>query len=298
MTLLAIFIWGTQLPIAKAVYGSVDGTTLSLLRYLVAIVGFAGVLLWREGVTAFSFDGHGRVVTIAGAGMAASAILVFGGLTFTRPESAAIILALQPAVTALMQWGLYRRRPAGYTLLCMLVAFVGVLLVVTRGGETLGLGIWGSAGIRAATASVPPGADREWLGNLMVVVGMVGWVTYTVITSSLSHWSSARVSTLTTIPTLGFLFAAWLIAVRLVYVSLFGALIAMLLWNSGARRIGALNAVLLANLTPVVTFATRAVEGVVLSAAELAGAALVVGALGVNSVLQRRERLRTGLAST
>jgi hypothetical protein len=32
MTLLAIFIWGTQLPIAKAVYGSVDGTTLSLLR--------------------------------------------------------------------------------------------------------------------------------------------------------------------------------------------------------------------------------------------------------------------------
>ena len=31
MTLLAIFIWGTQLPIAKAVYGSVDGTTLSLL---------------------------------------------------------------------------------------------------------------------------------------------------------------------------------------------------------------------------------------------------------------------------
>ena len=315
MTLLAIFIWGTQLPIAKAVYGSVDGTTLSLLRYLVAIVGFAGVLLWREGVTAFSFDGHGRVATIAGAGMAASAILVFGGLTFTRPESAAIILALQPAVTALMQWGLYRRRPAGYTLLCMLVAFVGVLLVVTRGGETLGLGIWGSAGIRAATASVPPGADREWLGNLMVVVGMVGWVTYTVITSSLSHWSSARVSTLTTIPTLGFLFAAWLIglplgltgfpqnvdtgiAVRLVYVSLFGALIAMLLWNSGARRIGALNAVLLANLTPVVTFATRAVEGVVLSAAELAGAALVVGALGVNSVLQRRERLRTGLAAT
>jgi drug/metabolite transporter (DMT)-like permease len=252
MTLLAIFIWGTQLPIAKAVYGSVDGTTLSLLRYLVAIVGFAGVLLWREGVTAFSFDGHGRVATIAGAGMAASAILVFGGLTFTRPESAAIILALQPAVTALMQWGLYRRRPAGYTLLCMLVAFVGVLLVVTRSGETLGLGIWGSAGIRAATASVPPGADREWLGNLMVVVGMVGWVTYTVITSSLSHWSSARVSTLTTIPTLGFLFAAWLIglplgltgfpqnvdtgiAVRLVYVSLFGALIAMLLWIISRR---------------------------------------------------------------
>ena len=91
---------------------------------------------------------------------------------------------------------------------------------------------------------------------------------------------------------------AWPAAYRTLYVSLFGALIAMLLWNSGARRIGALNAVLLANLTPVVTFATRAVEGVVLSAAELAGAALVVGALGVNSVLQRRERLRTGLAST
>jgi len=43
--------------------------------------------------------------------MTASPMLVFGGLAFTRAEHVAIIVALQPSMTALADWLVHRRRP-------------------------------------------------------------------------------------------------------------------------------------------------------------------------------------------
>ena len=75
---------------------------------------------------------------------------------------------------------------------------------------------------------------------------------------------------------------------ELVYLSFIGVLVAMLAWNAGLARIGALNAMLLLCLFPVITFAVRYAQGQRFTALELAGAALVVGALAVNNLYQRR----------
>jgi drug/metabolite transporter (DMT)-like permease len=75
---------------------------------------------------------------------------------------------------------------------------------------------------------------------------------------------------------------------RLGYVSLIGVVLSMFLWNFGARRIGAVNAMLLLNLMPVVTFVFRAFEGASFVASEILGAAIVVGALVANNLYLRR----------
>jgi drug/metabolite transporter (DMT)-like permease len=62
----------------------------------------------------------------------------------------------------------------------------------------------------------------------------------------------------------------------------------MFLWNDGLQRIGSVNAMLLLNLMPIVTFAIRALEGARFEAVELAGAAIVVGSLMANNLMLRR----------
>ena len=77
---------------------------------------------------------------------------------------------------------------------------------------------------------------------------------------------------------------------QVVFLAIFGALVAIFLWNIGLRRIGTLNSVLLSNLTPVVAFAALAVLGAEFSRVELLGAGLVVMALAANNLQQRRLR--------
>ena len=85
----------------------------------------------------------------------------------------------------------------------------------------------------------------------------------------------------------GDLASAW---PELVYLSLGSALLAMLCWNAGNRRIGALNAMLLINLQPVVTFAVRHVQGYTFTAFEIIGAVIVVAALMANTLHLRSLR--------
>ena len=79
---------------------------------------------------------------------------------------------------------------------------------------------------------------------------------------------------------------------RLLVVSLLGVVAAMFLWNAGAGRIGAVNAMLLINLMPVITFAFRVFEGASFAASEIVGATMVVGALVANNLILRRRVTR------
>jgi drug/metabolite transporter (DMT)-like permease len=59
-------------------------------------------------------------------------------------------------------------------------------------------------------------------------------------------------------------------------------------FNAGVKYLGALNAMLMINLVPVGVFAIEAALGRRYEAIELAGAALVIGALAANNLYLRR----------
>jgi drug/metabolite transporter (DMT)-like permease len=58
-------------------------------------------------------------------------------------------------------------------------------------------------------------------------------------------------------------------------------------FNAGARALGPLNAMLMLNLIPIGVFAIEAALGRSFAAIELAGAALVIGALVANNLYLR-----------
>ena len=290
LALVAVFIWGAQFPIAKSTFSTIDPFHVSAIRYGVGTLLLAAFVVWRDGVAALRYYGRALPACVLGlVGMTASPMLVFGGLALTRPEHAAIIVALQPSITAIADWWLHGRRPARFTLGCMAVAFVGVVLVVTKGDPALALG------------------RGELAGDLLILAGAGCWVAYTMGTESFRGWSSVKFTLLTLIPgSIGLAVGTALlvpfglarvpglaemgsVAPQLAFLAVGGVMLSMLCWNAGTRRIGVLNAMLLQNLVPVIVFAIRFAQGQRYVAVELAGAALVIGALAANNLYLRRK---------
>lgn len=288
-----MLIWGAQLPIAKGAYAAVDGITLTLVRYAGGFIAFPLLLAWREGWGALSTDRRGWTqACTAGTALGVSVLLLFIGLTMTRPEIAVIILALQPAMTALAHWELGRGRPAAFTLACIVVAFTGVVLVVSGGGML--------------SAEAVAAREGEWRGNLLAVGASCTWITYAMLTARITGWSTLRISAMTSIPAFAIVVAAWIVAWvigairietgllpeaawRLAYLAIFGVVLGMFLWNAALQRIGTVDAMLLSNLMPVTTFAIRAIEGARFETIELVGAAFVVVALVANSLWLKKQ---------
>jgi drug/metabolite transporter (DMT)-like permease len=286
--LAAVLMWGAQFPVAKSAFEVLDPVQLSAFRYGVATLLLLAWMLYRQGTGVLSTQGRFRPVAALGViGMSGSPLLVFAGLLFTRPEHAAVIVALQPSMTALADWGLRGRRPANFTVACIALAFLGVVTVVTKGEFVLHAG------------------GRELLGDVMVLAGAACWVVYTMGTERLGGWPTLKITLLTliagslgmvvlaggmlasgvlTLPAPAALAGIW---PSLAFLSLGGVLAAMVMWNWGNRIIGALNSMLLLNLIPVVTFVIRFAQGERFGAAEIAGVAMVVGALLANNVYLR-----------
>ena len=289
----AVVLWGVQLPIGKDVFHAVDAVHVTLIRYGLATLFLIPILVAVEGRGSLSYRGKVLPGSVLGVvGMSASPLLVFFGMSLSRAEHAVVIVALQPSITAIMQWLLQGRRPANFTIACILMAFLGVVLVVTKGDIAM------------------VGTPRELLGDFIVLCGATCWVIYTMGISRLGGWSALRLTVLTLIPGL---LATVLVLVLLVmagsinvpgatalrsvmwellYLAIAGVLISMLLWTYGTQRIGALNSSLLINFMPVATFAVRAWQGHAFAAVEVLGAATVVIALVANNIFLRVQYLR------
>ena len=287
--LVAVVLWGTQLPVAKDVFSVVDPLTVTAIRYGVGALCLVGFCAWREGARALLYYGRFWPATLVGVvGMSLSPMFVFVGISLSSPEHGAIIIALQPSMTALADWAVRGRRPANFTLACVVLAFCGVVVVVTRGDPELLVG------------------KTELAGDLVVVAGAICWVIFTMAIENFKGWSALRFTALTLIPgtlatfaitavlaaagVIGPPDAAALASVgwKLAYLTFGGVVVAMLCWSIGNQRIGALNSMLLVNFVPVVTFAVRFAQGRRFGVIELVGALLVIGSLMANNLYLRR----------
>jgi drug/metabolite transporter (DMT)-like permease len=286
-------VWGGQFVVGKSALESVNALPLSTIRYAIAAVLWLAVLCVLEGPSALRLDGRGRRLFWLGSlGFAGFNLLAYTGLAHARPESASLIVALGPLLTALVLWHRTRVRPARATFASLGVALLGVALVVSAGHPV----------------SIVHGA-LGW-GDVLVLGGVFSFVLYTLGAVEFPELSPLRYTALTA--GLGWVTIAAVTAVALAthvvpmpsaaelrdvtpeiaYLALPGAFVAVLTWNAAIAAIGPQNTVLFSNLIPVTTFAIEIVKGYRPNVAELAGAALTIGALVANNLLVRRKRER------
>ena len=281
--------WGGQFVVGKEALGAVDAFNLTTVRYALAAGVLLALLAAVEGRRGFRLEGRGlRLFWLGTLGFAGFNLFVYTGLEHAEPQNAALIGALGPLLTALVLWQQKGQRPARSTLLLTAVALVGVTLVIT-GGDPASI-LEGSVG---------------W-GEALVLAGALSFVYYMVGAAEFSHLSALRYTALTS--GLGWLSiagataaavllglkpstsasAVWSVAPELLYISLVGAVVAVVAWNGAIARIGPQNASLFTTLIPVTTFAIQIVRGYRPSALALLGAGLTLGALVVANLLGRR----------
>jgi drug/metabolite transporter (DMT)-like permease len=286
-------IWGVMFVIGKSALDRVDAFHLTTIRYGVAGAIFLAILWAVEGRRALRLDGLGwRLWLFGSLGFAGFNLLAFTGLEHARPESAALIVAFAPLVTALILWLRTRAAPPRAVLATFVVALVGVFFVVTHGDP--GSIVHGSVG---------------W-GDALVLGGVVSFVGYTLGAAEFPELSPLRYTALTA--ALGWLTVAaatvavtasgwkplpsaadvWAVTPQIAYITILGAAVAVLAWNASVGRIGPQNTALFVNLVPVVAFAVQIGRGYRPAALEIAGAGVTVAALVAANLLARPRRPR------
>jgi drug/metabolite transporter (DMT)-like permease len=286
-------VWGGQFVVGKSALESVNAFPLSTVRYALAAALWLVVLAVLEGPRALRLGGRGRRLFWLGSlGFAGFNLLAYTGLAHARPETASLIVALGPLLTALVLWRRTGRRPAPTTFALLGVALLGVALVVSAGHPS----------------SIVHGAIG-W-GEVLVLAGVFSFVLYSLGAAEFADFSPLRYTALTA--GLGWLTIAgativatstglverpsagqlWSVAPQILYLAIPGAFVAVLTWNAAIASIGPQNAVLFSNLIPVTTFAIEIVRGYRPNAVELVGAALTIGALVANNLLARRAHHR------
>lgn len=281
--------WGGQFVVGKSALETVNAFPLSTVRYAVAAALWLVVLVAVEGRDALRLDGRGlRLLWLGSLGFAGFNLFAYTGLAHARPQSASLIVALAPLLTALVLWRRSGARPAAATFALLALALVGVALVISGGHPT----------------SIVNGSIG-W-GDGLVLAGVFSFVLYSLAAAEFSDFSPLRYTTLTA--ALGWLTMAaatavalgsglvsvpsgpelWDVTPQIAYLAIPGAFLAVLTWNAGFKRLGAQNAVLFGNLIPVTTFAIEIVRGYRPNAIELVGAGLTISALVANNLLGRR----------
>lgn len=284
MLVFTTLVWGAMFAVAKGALGAIDAFWLTAWRYVPASLTMVALLWFVEGRRALSTDGAAlRLWAYGSLGFAGFSILGYLGLARSRPEHAAIIVALMPLFTSMANWLVRGRRPNGVTIAATLVALTGVVLVITRG-------------------HVQSAIDETLSADTLVLAGVLCWIAYTMGAQTLPQFSTLRYTAhsmaLGTLTIAGVTLAAsaagvahapsWPIVAahggEIAYLSLIAGVLAVLAWNAGIAALGPANGVLFINLVPITAFAIGVAHGQRFGASEIAGATLVIGALVASSL--------------
>ncbi|MBS4206503.1 DMT family transporter [Bacillus sp. FJAT-50079] len=293
LCLIASISWGAMFPVAHHSFQYIEPFYFTIFRYIpVALI--LVIMLWvKEGKQAFKTEGKGWSLWFFGT----MAFTVYNLFIFWGQHSlgdsgvllASIMEALMPLISVLILWMLRGARPSITTIICILIAFVGVLLVITKGDMT-------------TFASI----GKQVVPLIALLASVIGWVIYTLGGSGFSNWSVLRYSALTCLygtatstaivlfgTAFDFVDPPNLTAIKavkwdLAFMIIFPGIIALLGWNVGVSIIQPVNGLLFINFVPITTVLITFIQGYALSIFEISGILLVVAGLLLNNIFQRR----------
>jgi len=165
MLTAVVFMWGSSFVFIKIGLGEVPPITLALLRFALVLPIFVlATFMGRWSVFKKSIRSNWKVFVLLGAtGVTSYHAFQNLGLNFTTASESSLIIASNPIFIALLDRLHLRTRLTQKQRLGFLIAFVGIALVVLRGGS-----------VRLATD--PSGV----VGDLLALGAALSWAFYSV----------------------------------------------------------------------------------------------------------------------
>ncbi|ALC89338.1 transporter [Bacillus sp. FJAT-18017] len=289
---IAAVSWGAMFPVAHAAFKHIDPFYFTIIRYGAVTIILVALLLWKEGRKAFQFEGKGLYLWFFGT-MAFTVynLLIFWGEDLLGESGvmvASIMESLMPMISIVIVWMIFKDRPHLFTLICVLVSFIGAMLVITKGDLKAFIG-----------------ATDHFIPSMLILIAVVGWVIYTMGGNEFKGWSALRYSTLScllgtitaAIVTVGATLVGYVpvptadgikaVGPHLLFMIIFPGVIALLGWNIGVSLLSPLNALLFINFVPVTTLSISIFQGNDVTTFDLLGTVLIIVSLLSNNIYVR-----------
>ncbi len=270
---LTTLFWAAVFHVAKYAIAIVSPLYAGAWRFIGAAAVLLPLVALREGLPLRAMRKNAPVLLLMSAvGVLGFNLSLFYGLRQTSAVNGALIMAFNPALTVALS-GLINREPvSGRQLLGLLLSLGGVIVVISRGS-------WHTLAAMSFSG-----------GDLLVLLGSLGWATYSVLPKRFVRGLSTLQVTGSTIAAGAALMAACAAvvtpdflqppplpaAIAIAFMSLFGSVLAYLWWNEGVRVLGATSVAVFINLVPIFAALLGLLLGQTIAWAQLAGAALVI----------------------
>jgi drug/metabolite transporter (DMT)-like permease len=287
---LTAFFWGGTFIAGRWLALAVPHFVAASARYLIATAVLLALVRVREGGLPRPVGRQWVELVVLGAtGVFAYNAFFFGALEQLPAGRAALIVATNPALTAVASWLVLRSRFAWPQWLGVATAFAGVVIVVSRGDPAaLRLGAVGS-------------------GEALMFGGALSWVVYTLVGRSMMQRAAALSPLATTAyaSAFGLLLLAAVAAFELpdvqwtrlgmaelaavLYLGVLGTAVSFVWFYEGVKALGAARAAVFTNLVPVFAVAL----GVSLLGEPLLASMIVGGLVTLAGVSLTNSRRRT-----
>jgi drug/metabolite transporter (DMT)-like permease len=277
-TLCVPAIWGGTFIAGRIASAHLEPTSSGALRFMMAFVALCIALHFSEGISTLGKITKKQLIgtAIMGAsGIFAYNLLFFGALAILPATRTSLFVALNPAVTVILAFFVFREKLGLQKIIGIAIALIGVTVVVTKGDFSQITASFGSGEIMMICAvcswAVYTLASRWTMANapisaLKSTTIAAGWG---MIFLSLHAAPSLAKTNFNTLP-----FPVW---ASLFFLGVIGTAIAFVWYAQALQKLGAAKTVVFNNLVPVFgVFFGWALLGENLSISLLLGGAIAV----------------------
>lgn len=278
------FFWGANFVLAGPVLADLPPLWAAAVRFMLGAVLMLAIAGVRRDDLLGLLRRHAAVYLLLGVvGITAFNLLFFYAMQSSSANNAALIMAINPLLTALLAAVFLGEKPTSRHWLALPVALLGVLVVISHGN------------MNALTSL------SFAHGDLLMLAATMSWALYNILTRRYMPQGSAIANT------------SWIMAVgailllsvaldsdshihtldlkasiAMAIMVVGGTVLAYLFWGIGIARLGAARAAIFLNLIPVFAMLTSAIIGTLPSVSQLAGGLLVLGGVTLSMLPTRR----------
>lgn len=274
MATMAAIFWGANFNLARPVIAEMGPYVAGASRYVLAAAVMVLIAQMRKEATPAQ---HWKAyLTLGVVGVFGFNLFFFLGMETSSAINGALIMALNPLLTAVLGYVILRDRPSTQQLVAFPIGIAGVAIVVLGAGAQLTIAV----------------------GDIYILIASLNWALYNVLVKKMMPKQVGGIANTAGIMTVGAM-ALSIAAIMhgdhvvvptihagaaLLTMSLGGGVLAYLFWNASISNLGPSKAAIFMNLVPVTTMVIAAFEHVPPNHAQLIGAMLVISAVTFSSV--------------
>lgn len=274
MATMAAIFWGANFNLAIPVVAEMGPYIAGASRYILAALIMVLITILRKEVIP---SRHLKTyVTLGVVGVFGFNLFFFLGMQTSSAVNGALIMALNPLLTAVLGYFILKDKPSTKQLIAFPIGVVGVVTVVLGAGAHMVVSV----------------------GDFYILLANLSWALYNVLVRVMMPRDTDAIANTAGIMTVGaialtivaimkggsFIVPTLSTGISLMLMTIGGSVLAYLFWNASIAKLGPSKAAIFMNLVPVTSMVIASLESQPPNHAQILGAVLVISAITFSSV--------------